>query len=525
MSKIIGVTVGTPTSPSKMEQELKPVKTINGIAPDESGNANVNVEDKIFIATYEETSPRSIVSALESGYAVFCNKGNITLPLTYYYEYQNIIHFGGMYSDRLCSFTVQWTNASSTAIWTTDFYAIRTTLVDQFTGVSDTTIPTTKAVYEALQDTEQQLTAAFEVFYVTATSNDTNSGTHWYTADKTMAEIITAYKEGREVKLVVPYDERNFVLDLVRCTDREIDFSGVFGDDTWNNGEPVIFTAVIDDDVEFCITVNPVGGGAVKTVNGIEPDENGNVEVDRGSSIYVGSGDMPDGCNVQIDPDGEALTLPKLTFTGAVEAEYDGTSDVSVEIPTGGSVSDEQIAQIKANKDNIASLGETVATHTTQIEALQNASGGSSSGGGIDGYTLINEITLEADANAVEISKDSAGNALSLPGEIFLEVINPLASSQPDCYATVTGDAGTAGQFSTCRWASTSAITKGYLAVNRIGGKIHVSFSAAQAAHYNSQVTNWTQLFDVGNITKVAVRGGGGTPMMTGCVVRLYARG
>lgn len=41
MSKIIGVTAGTPTSPAKMEQELKPVKTVNGVAPDESGNVVV----------------------------------------------------------------------------------------------------------------------------------------------------------------------------------------------------------------------------------------------------------------------------------------------------------------------------------------------------------------------------------------------------------------------------------------------------------------------------------------------------
>lgn len=43
MSRIIGVTVGTPTSPAKMDEELKPVKTINGIAPDENGNVEVEV--------------------------------------------------------------------------------------------------------------------------------------------------------------------------------------------------------------------------------------------------------------------------------------------------------------------------------------------------------------------------------------------------------------------------------------------------------------------------------------------------
>ena len=40
--KIIGVTVGTPLSPSKIENELKPIKTVNGEAPDENGNVTVN---------------------------------------------------------------------------------------------------------------------------------------------------------------------------------------------------------------------------------------------------------------------------------------------------------------------------------------------------------------------------------------------------------------------------------------------------------------------------------------------------
>lgn len=40
--KIIGVTVGTPISTSKIADELKPVKTVNGVAPDKTGNVNVN---------------------------------------------------------------------------------------------------------------------------------------------------------------------------------------------------------------------------------------------------------------------------------------------------------------------------------------------------------------------------------------------------------------------------------------------------------------------------------------------------
>ena len=74
-----------------------------------------------------------------------------------------------------------------------------------------------------------------------------------------------------------------------------------------------------------------------------------NIKGPRGvSGIYVGSGDMPDGYNVQIDPDGTPdempTTLPNpnaLTFTGAVTGTYDGSNPVSVEIPN--AVTDDHI--------------------------------------------------------------------------------------------------------------------------------------------------------------------------------------
>lgn len=45
--KIIGVTVGTPISPARLDRELKPVKTVNGVAPDVDGNADIPVGEKI----------------------------------------------------------------------------------------------------------------------------------------------------------------------------------------------------------------------------------------------------------------------------------------------------------------------------------------------------------------------------------------------------------------------------------------------------------------------------------------------
>lgn len=57
--KIMGVTVGTPTSPKKIEDVLKPVKTVNGVAPDEDGNVEVIGNDGV--------SPVVSVSDIEGG--------------------------------------------------------------------------------------------------------------------------------------------------------------------------------------------------------------------------------------------------------------------------------------------------------------------------------------------------------------------------------------------------------------------------------------------------------------------------
>lgn len=44
MSKIIGVTVGTPISPTKIKEKIKPVTSVNGVEADENGNVLLNFE-------------------------------------------------------------------------------------------------------------------------------------------------------------------------------------------------------------------------------------------------------------------------------------------------------------------------------------------------------------------------------------------------------------------------------------------------------------------------------------------------
>lgn len=43
--RIIGATVGTPLSPAKIADKIKLVKTVNGVAPDQSGNVSIAVKD------------------------------------------------------------------------------------------------------------------------------------------------------------------------------------------------------------------------------------------------------------------------------------------------------------------------------------------------------------------------------------------------------------------------------------------------------------------------------------------------
>lgn len=53
--KIVGATVATPMSIAKIEKELKPIKSINGVEPDENGNVNGVIDgNETMFSTDEE---------------------------------------------------------------------------------------------------------------------------------------------------------------------------------------------------------------------------------------------------------------------------------------------------------------------------------------------------------------------------------------------------------------------------------------------------------------------------------------
>lgn len=62
---IIGIVVGTPTSPKKMEDEIKPVKTVNGKTPDENGNVEIDSDPEIYVGDGEMPEEATIQIILD----------------------------------------------------------------------------------------------------------------------------------------------------------------------------------------------------------------------------------------------------------------------------------------------------------------------------------------------------------------------------------------------------------------------------------------------------------------------------
>lgn len=128
----------------------------------------------------------------------------------------------------------------------------------------------------------------------------------------------------------------------------------------------------------------------VKTVNGAMPDSDGNVEIEvsvKGSGIYIGSGEMPEGYNVQIDPEGEILDLASLMTEGDVEqAIEDALEDFEPPESGGGiEVSGAKVGQFlkvaEVDENGVPTAWETAEMPT----------------GGSNGFRLIRDITIPED--------------------------------------------------------------------------------------------------------------------------------
>lgn len=208
------------------------------------------------------------------------------------------------------------------------------------------------------------------------------------------------------------------------------------------------------------------------------------------SGVYYGSGEAPEECMVQVDPDGGSINLIEAPLTAEVG----------------------QILSVKSVDEN---------GKPTEWEVVDMASGGSGSN---SDYILINNITLENDVERVEISKDDNGNEFSL-SDVVIAIDNPPADSE-DCYIVVTGEKGATTQRALPKLANTTQ-TKGVIELLVVGDLLRFSSFASTDNHWNSSYI--TSLHNVemcytGKIKHIRIRTSGRTNFKTGMTIKVFGR-
>lgn len=100
-------------------------------------------------------------------------------------------------------------------------------------------------------------------------------------------------------------------------------------------------------------------------------------------SVYVGSGEMPDGYDVQIDPDGEVIDMDNYATKDYVDNKLSNVNPEDISLDLSGYATIEMMenvddilssndVRLNTNESNIAELQNTVEENTHSIETLTN---------------------------------------------------------------------------------------------------------------------------------------------------------
>lgn len=116
----------------------------------------------------------------------------------------------------------------------------------------------------------------------------------------------------------------------------------------------------------------------------------------------------------------------KLIFTGAVNAEYDGSEEKTINIPEGGSdytlpqAAEELLGGIKAKAKTNETVEVVIDTETGKLYVPTYPEQTGSGGGSAEKeWKLINDVTLEEETNTIEITKDLENNNFEYDEVIF----------------------------------------------------------------------------------------------------------
>lgn len=318
--------------------------------------------DEVLEAEYGVTPIEDIIDAHNAGKAIVCKYGGLLLPLVQ--RDRHIATFSGIYDGKLHVIV----NNDGAWSWTTDSYvkAVEVRNVDH-----DDTIPTVRAVYQKVAQSEEALT---NVMPLIANRVSTPSG---YSFDKTYEEIKEAVAAGRTILLnnynvlYAKSDSGPNYYEFLPFVTAETDVSKpglkVTSADVWSevatgvepmtedkvneliDGRKELFVAVYGTTTtaelaeavssgKLCVCQLPNDDGGNKRGIALLRDNNGlnhfmfNAVLNSGTHAYA----LLDRSGWSYVEHPFVVDHKPLHLTGAVEATYDGSKEVSVEIPQGG---------------------------------------------------------------------------------------------------------------------------------------------------------------------------------------------
>ena len=342
------------------------VKNVNGIAPDANGNVEITIPDGACVVTITsndlvtpveysaDKTSGEIHQAWKDGIPIYCELKDAAFPCV-------LTPTLVAYHKAIFTLTILIENASYNVVAIIEHSAVT---VEMFEGMSNEAVLTEVATYAAehyqpkgdyvTEEAAEQILGEYvrkdelpdsggsgsggsEAFYVTVQLTDYSG----FVADKTTDEIYEAYTANKSVHCKFNTIDFNAVLDLSSCIRNVAVFTGVtegfyYGIQIGATSGVEVFSKKIlteEDASDFAETVDNLIderlSGAVKSVNGIAPDANGNVKIaipDSGGNVdYVlpvgGAelGGVKNGGNVVINADG-TMTAPEATG-GTVSGE------------------------------------------------------------------------------------------------------------------------------------------------------------------------------------------------------------
>ena len=220
-----------------------------------------------------------------------------------------------------------------------------------------------------LRDDLDEIADDARVFYVTISKSDDGS----FAADKSVEVIRSAYDNGRIVKSVVDDDGEQVIIPLIGIIE---------GDTAMYVGDGANSNRIVISQTDILVSVHNDALPNVKTVNGTEPDENGNVYLE----IQSGAIPAPETAEV-----GQTIVVKEVDENGKPILWE------AADLPSGGS----------------GSLNDNP-------------------------LELINEITLEEDVHEVLFNTEADGTPLELE-DFYVQVQAKSTTDNTAGHTTVNG--------------------------------------------------------------------------------------